>query len=293
MTDEISNNIRLSESLLPRTSITSARQSSYIKATSNDEDNNDTSEGGCMDTLYMCLGSFFNFFSLVTMIIPMLVPDMQIAAALSLGIVVFNNLFGFFMYKIGKTRSWPKPLDVILFILFLVQAISVWFMPKSEFFWRFWGGSYFGFLLWLFSAIFWYFGSPIMKPLTEDMYGIIGATHPTAMFGIRWTTGVFMTASFLQGVLFLPTGIQFQLGNYEKAWSLMIWGAIGGPVAVVLAIVFSLYGLPWYMDKYKFSIFDRYKTEITEWNEAHPDELFAKLAEEYVVNDATATTVDA
>jgi len=280
MTDAISNSIRPEEDPLwtqPRTSVKMARRPSY-KATSNSSNNgNSTSEGGCSETLYKYLGYLMMYFSFVPMFIAMFVGNMRIAATLAMGIAVLNNLFAFFMYKMGKTRSWPKPLDVIFFILFLVQTIAVWVKPDSNDFWRFWGGVYFNLLQALLVAIFWYFGNPFTKSYAEDDYGIIGATHPMVMFGIRCSTGAWVTAFFLSGVLCIPSGIYNQLGNVDNAVSAMKLGAIGSTVVIVSALVFSFSCLPWYMNKYEDAIFDRYETEIMEWKDAHPDEELAKL----------------
>lgn len=241
---------------------------------------------GFSEYVFEALHHIMMFLSFVPIFIGQFIEDFQIAAAAALGVVVFNTLLSFMMYKLGKTKSWPKPLDICFFVLFGIQTIVVFAYPESGDFWRFWGGAYFNLTAFLFLSVMWCFGKPFTKTFAEDEYGKIGVTHPVCKWAVKITCGVWVAAFGIMGCLSLPAGVAQQRGT--PSTDLLAIFTYGSVVVTVLALSISFMLLPWYMEKYEDKIMDKHMDEILEWNAKHPDEDWAIEFEKAMAEEKAA-----
>ena len=255
-----------------RSLLATAKQPSYKKSDKSVE------EGKCTETLFQYLGYFMMFVGFAPLFIGQFVDNFKIAASAAMGVAIFSACLSLVMYKLGRTNSWPKPIDVMFFILFGIQTIVVFAKPESNDFWRFWGGAYFNFCAAFLIVVLWVLGKPFTKPYVEDMYGLVAATHPFSKHAIRIGTTIWLITFFLIGLLSLPGGISQASGNPSDA--ALAAATIGTPILFVSALVASFVGLPWYLHAYQGKIFERKQNEVLEWNAKHPDEKFAKAFEE-------------
>ena len=241
---------------------------------------------GFSEYMFEALHHFMMFSSYIPLFLGQFIEDFQIAAAASLGVVVFNALLSFMMYKLGKTQSWPKPLDICFFVLFGIMVIVVFAYPASADFWRFWQGVYFNFASFLFLSVMWCFGMPFTETYVEDEYGKIGVTHPVCQWGIAINCGVWVASFFTLGCLSLPAGIAQQLG--KPSTDLLAISTYGTIVVMVSALSFSFMLFPWCMEKYEDKIFHKFMDEILEWNAKHPDEDWAIEFEKAMAEEKAA-----
>merc|ERR1712238_328186 len=215
----------------------------------------------------------------VPLILLLFVPDLTIAVTAALGVAIFNNCFSYFMYKMGKTRSWPKILDLMFLVLFFAMTVSIWTKPETIDFWWYWNGPISSFFTFFFVVVAWAFGYPFAKTFMEDEYGIIGSTHPFCQFCTRVATGTWAAVFFITGVIGLPGGILQAIGK-TPSWeffSMMGWISC---IPFILGMLISYVGLPWYINKYEDKIFEKHETEIMAWMVKYPDEKFTKMYEE-------------
>jgi len=263
-----------------RSSVKMAKEPSYTVVRSADDGSNDEEGSDSFsETFFQILGLFMFGLSFVPIVLGFAISDFKIAATAGMGVALFNMCFSYFMYKMGKTRSWPKILDIMLLVIFFIQTVTIWTKPDTADFWKFWGGPIVMFFECFFLALTWVFGYPFTKTYMEDEYGLIGATHPFCQLGTRVSTGTWVAAFFVSGVIGLPGGILHATGetpSQEFFRTIMLVGLI----PFILAVLISFVGLPWYMAMNEEAIFQKYHQEIMAWYAKYPDEKFTKMYEE-------------
>jgi len=217
--------------------------------------------------------------SFVPIVLGYFISDFRIAVTAAMGFALCNMCFSYFMYKMGKTRSWPKILDICLLVITFIETVTIWTAPESADFWKFWGGSIVNFFQCFFLALTWVFGYPFTKTYLEDEYGLIGSTFPFCQFAIRVGTGTWVAAFFVGGLIGLPGGILQAAGETpsQEFFTMMGWIVF---IPFILAILICFVGLPWYLDKYDEAITKKYEKEIMVWYAKYPDEKFTKMYEE-------------
>jgi len=262
-----------------RSSVKMAKRQSY-KVQSAEEDGSDKEGGGSSsEKFFQILGMLMFGLSFVPIVLGFAISDFKIAVTAGMGVALFNMCFSYFMYKMGKTRSWPKILDICLLVITFIQTVTIWTNPETADFWRFWSGSIVSFFQCFFLALTWVFGYPFTKTYMEDEYGLIGSTFPYCQFAIRVGTGTWVAAFFVGGLIGLPGGILQAVGETpsEEFFRMIM---LIGLVPFILALLICFVGLPWYLDKYDEAIFKKYSKEIMVWYAKYPDEKFTKMYEE-------------
>lgn len=239
----------------------------------------------CNELIFKLLAHIMFVLAFSPIFIGLFIADKRIALTGAMVASLFSNIYAFVLYKLGRTVSWPKPLDLILFTLFLAQTLCIWIWPEGLNFWLMWAATIFGFGMAFGVAFVWFIlGLPFTRPFVEDEYGKIGATHPFCRFEIRVTCTVFLVAFSIIGVLGLPVGITQSLGKPSE--TAMMVASIGEGVVLLSAFVISFPGLDRFMKKYEADIFEKYKVEIMEWMEKYPDEKFTIMAKEEMAKEA-------
>mmetsp|Transcript_66721 Transcript_66721/g.74750 ORF Transcript_66721/g.74750 Transcript_66721/m.74750 type:complete len:308 (-) Transcript_66721:124-1047(-) len=262
-----------------RSSVKMAKRQSY-KVQSAEEDGSDKEGGGSSsEKFFQILGMLMFGLSFVPIVLGFAVSDFKIAVTAGMVVAIFNMCFSYFMYKKGKTRSWPKILDICLLVINFIQTVTIWTNPETADFWRFWSGSIVSFFQCIFLAIAWVFGYPFTKTYVEDEYGLIGSTFPFLKFAIRVGTSTWVVAFFVGGLISLPGGILQATGKTPSDEYFRNIGFVSY-VPFILAILICFVGLPWYLHLYEAKIFKKYETEIMAWYVKYPDEKFTKMYEE-------------
>lgn len=117
-----------------RSSVKMAKEPSYKVVRSTDEDDDSNDEEGSdsfSETVFKILDQLMGILEFVPLLLLLFVPDFKIAVTAAMGVAIFNNCFSYFMYKMGKTRSWPKVLDLMFLILFVAMTVSIWTKPET------------------------------------------------------------------------------------------------------------------------------------------------------------------
>lgn len=249
-----------------------AKQPSYRNKGGDDDEGSRT-----IELVFKVLVILLTIISFAPLVLGLLIPDKRVAATVATVTALFGNAFGYALYRLGRTVSWPKPLDIITLVIFLVETIWLWAYPESNDFWQAWFMSVLGFAQAAGVAFSWFvLGVPLARPFVEDQYGRVGATHPFCRFAVRIASGVYFAAFVALGVLGLPLGLAWAAGR-DRATAALV-ATIGTYVVLAVAYVLSFPALSWYMEKNEQKIFEKYEDEVMEWMERYPDEELTKLA---------------
>ena len=214
------------------------------------------------------LFSLMQFLGWVPLILLFTIGDTQLAFTIAFGVVCLNLALSLVYHKMGKTRSWPRILDIIFFCLFGSLTIMVWALPEDVGTIKIYtdviifGGMSLGMLL---TKII---GKPFIKSFIEDEYDDVSISHPLVQHIIKRLTVLGIVAFGLMGLISLIPALNGE-GNII---CLVIVYAI-----LVSFLLTAWFWYPAYAEKHAEEICTKYYPEETEeWEKAHPDHEFSQ-----------------
>lgn len=246
---------------------------------------NDAAGGGnsCMDTLCKIVHCSHSMTMLVATYMPVVFGTNYKLGFLVGTLVCAWSIFveDLFLFRMKKTRVFPKYMDLTMLgtfaaltiVAWTVENISTWLMVH--------------FLLILSGCIFvessllWMLGYPCGRARLADEVDDVGLTHPCAIHYIRITTGGFVLLWFLTTMIFVPAAVYWGMGMFEQVGKVM---GISPYVMLGLGVAHGLW-LAWYAShfwKNADKIAAKYEEEINEWEAQHPDHAMAQ--DDYVEN---------
>lgn len=241
------------------------------------------------DMVLSALHTFASISTWLPLIIMFCLPgDFKLAVVISTAIAAFNLfIVNLILYKWNKTRSWPKTLDVIFFLVFLTMTIAVWAFPQTSDFFRFFSGA----IIFAFNSIgviiAWLFGHPFIKQFFADEIDPIALTHPMTILFIRFLTGMWLGIFIACTIISLPAGIINLKHGDEAAETALMVAYILPIILSVSGIIFGNFIFPAYYFANMEKFAGPYEQEIEEWMVKNPDHEYTKNYEDTEERDVS------
>ncbi len=126
------------------------------------------------------LGLFLHIMGFAPLICGFVFSDFRLGSSVALGIALLNFVLSFLSYRAGRTKTWPKVLDVIFISLFGVLTILAWADQKRDEVYKYWSGAIINGGLLLGIIISWLCGHPFVEDYMIDSLGTdrTGLTFP-------------------------------------------------------------------------------------------------------------------
>lgn len=191
--------------------------------------------------------------------------------------------FSFAWYDAGRTRSWPKTLDIAFIVVTGVFTMLAWYLPKD-------GVNRVHTLVYDFSDAMvcgglavgvgaaWALGYPFIRSHVADSVDEEGIGHPVLKHFVRRLTAMWLLVFSLMAVVTLVPAIIHVEGDDDGTAKTICLVSVYIILAFGLLATYWLY--PAYFDKHIDEVADLYPKEMEMWNAEHPDHEYAPRDEE-------------